>query len=55
MIVIVSYAYLSFLILHFFTGFQGDLTMHCCVLCKFYEFERRDVGELMFSLSRLNK
>ncbi|KAI5059044.1 hypothetical protein GOP47_0025363 [Adiantum capillus-veneris] len=33
----------------------GDLSMHFCVLCKFYVFERRDVGELMFSLSRLNK
>ena len=53
--VIVSYASLPFLIFCFITGFQGDLSMHCCVLCKFYVFERRDVGELMFSLSRLNK
>ena len=53
--VIISFASLSFLILCFITDFQGDLSMHCCVLCKFYVFEQRDVGELMFSLSRLNK
>lgn len=53
--VIVSYASLLFLIFCFIIGFQGDLSMHCCVLCKFYVFEQRDVGELMFSLSRLNK
>lgn len=53
--VIASYASLSFLILCFIIGYQGNLSMHCCVLYKFYVFKQRDVGELMFSLSRLNK
>ena len=52
--VIVSCASFPFLIFCFIIGFQGDLSMHCCILCKFYVFEWRDVGELMFSLSELS-
>ncbi|KAI5067571.1 hypothetical protein GOP47_0018099 [Adiantum capillus-veneris] len=36
-------------------GFENDLSRHCSVVCHFLQFAKTDVGELMFSLARLNK
>ncbi|KAI5067919.1 hypothetical protein GOP47_0016264 [Adiantum capillus-veneris] len=36
-------------------GFENDLSRHCSVVYHFLQFAKTDVGELMFSLARLNK